>query len=1302
MYIILGAIIAGIVGFPELAHAMDTDYTVYNGFLPLFNSFQRLALITSDANFKSLYAVGIVVSIFIAGAMNAVKALNGKSSGLAWAMPVLAGITVYMAMFSGTGTIHLYDPVLNKTGDIGRVPVGIIAIARVTNSIEVGFVDMISTAGVPGSYDTNAGGIGFSMLAQTGSMQASDPDATSSLGNFVTDCVLFEISRPGTTLTWNEVATTSDLWGTTLVKAQNPAVFTQSALLGGSATCTDAFTSLKSYYANPANMASMKASMCSQAGFDTTAVGLAQCSAAFTSTTTLVAGSGDSPESYLAGSEVSEMFMDAIKSASPMQASALLANKAQTTGVMSGFAAAANLPYYKAVYTAAMFAFLPVIIIFVPTVKCGAAMSAIFGMFIMLTSWSIADATLNGIMMDYAVGYFQGVAASGKSLYYYLSFPNNATLTMSQFGYMRPMAMLLAGMVTAILTRSASALIAGTGTAMRDIKNKSETRAESLSDPNAKGAVLNGLLAGHAGMSNFAHHSSRDLMTAVEWGGEKIHGAKGFEESMGARAAAGGNAGMYGDMALKKESMNLAEAGQKTVAESQMLGAISGGAAVAGLNALKATGDPLQQAKMNSFNETMKKTESNEKYGDMVNDYARDHGLDPNNPQQRAKAFGEFAALDLATQDATSKVWGSDAKGYSQFLQDTQNMSKAERSSLVKTASDAGLSLPQFAGNKAMISALQDVGKIQATNPNAVLSQLDKNMTEGKFDAIKGDRAQIKAMSALTGKDQKDITAADMAGAKTTLGAWQKDPAGGEGNKKLEDMKTSMGPISAEDLKEMGRTGILGEAGKMDAWKHLQDVKGMDARQATEFMDTHKNLDNVAKLENFDAASQLMGDMAGKGDWAGMAKAYGQQDGMQERILSAKEAKALNAQMHKGGKNSNFNAKAGDQARFGYDASTKTLGMAISSGGGKSDHYNLDSKTSGKDWQKVDRDTSVIDKGIRSKIGNDFWSGNKKIHENTDLEVIDKGLRSKIGKQEWSGETRIDEHTNISTSADYVKVDRVLDAKKDAKLMQAMNAKLEQQHSTQKVLPGMTFQAMYDHSGNLSSWDIKEGGKSAITDLKETTTGDRSSTYDNEQNFHEGTNKTGTTTGDIKKVAKSMGADQQTADMLAAVGATADDVATGVLKYAAVGTKFNAENRKTKMRDADKLERKEEKSADKVERQEEKAADKAERMREKAVEEGRRALEKRQQQNQQGSSRAMQQKAKTDPLPKAHAKVSPNVKTATRPTPKPQQSGAPGGSGSAPHPAGANSTPVKPSSAPGKPSMPNTSAPKPRTPGKSM
>ena len=1204
MYIILGAIIAGIVGFPELAHAMDTDYTVYNGFLPLFNSFQRLALITSDANFKSLYAVGIVVSIFIAGAMNAVKALNGKSSGLAWAMPVLAGITVYMAMFSGTGTIHLYDPVLNKTGDIGGVPDGIIAMARVTNSIEVGFVDMISTAGVPGSYDTNAGGIGFSMLSQTGSMQASDPDATSSLGNFVTDCVLFEISRPGTTLTWNEVATTADLWGTTLAKAQNPAVFTQSALLGGSATCTDAYTSLKGYYTSPANMASMKATMCSQAGFDTTAVGLTQCSAIFTSTTTLVAGSGDSPETYLADAETSSMFMDAIKSASPLQASALLANKSQTSGVLSGFTAAANLPYYKAVYTAAMFAFLPVIIIFVPTVKCGAAMSAMFGIFIMLTSWSIADATLNGIMMDYAIGYFQGVAASGKSLYYYLSFPNNATLTMSQFGYMRPMAMLLAGMVTAILTKSASALIAGTGTAMRDIKNKSEQHAGTMTDATGKAAIMNSMMVGMKGLGNYANNDVHDLSRGALVAGAKEGGQSiGYANRMGSPGSAaqvGSQLGGYtgnSDRALADGYASMTDNQQKQKARDSVVkekeeSLYREGMSDSELGAKARVGMVDEKTGASLYN-GMSDADIGQKIRKDINERKAQATVGAGQTDQQQQDIARVkASKDMA--DGNIAVRGN------KWLQDNLGVDE-KRASEIMQKSAFSSSEAAFA-QKRGLAGIVEGASVAGRDPFKM--DQDGNVLRMESEGMVTDKnlPQVKKLYEMAGGDPSTVHA----------GQTYKGSAAPEGKGSfVVDQTANTKNVSTGEGKTLEQKGAFGAAMFTDQGgveHHLTSGKYTSTGDANGGFMNISGIENGKEVNYTGTGSKLEKDENGVFKSAHMDVATATSKSGRENkatlpasaILADKELfKKLPSELQKalpgfGDKMVDFN--------YTSAADGKGMGYASVSQGGDSKKQNFAMAQSG--WEKVQKAVTRVDEGKRIRKGDDIELGNKKIQEDIDLDVTDKGKRSKIMNETFTGDKWIDERTHISSDTNYRSIDRALDGVKDAKLIMATNAKLHAMGSDQHIEAGMFFSAKMDQNNNLVSWDIKKGGKTAISDLSETITGDRASHYNHEINQHEGFNKTGTVTGDIKRVAMGMGADKETADMFAAAGATFDDVATGVLKYAQPVSGVRADRlskSEAVRREAKADTRYDAGQAERAEQKIERAADKAEQKAEKAA-----------------------------------------------------------------------------------------------------
>ena len=608
MYLILGIIIAGITAFPDFANALEAEYIVYNGFTPLYNSFQKLALITSDTSFKSLYAVAIVVSIFISGALNAVNAMKqGKGSGIAWVLPLLAGIVVYSAMFSSSGTINLYDPVLNKTGVIPGVPDGIVAIVKVTNSIETGFVELISTSGIPGDYQRSAGGVGFNMAANAMNAPISNATATAAMSSYIKDCVLFEIARPGTTLSWNEILTSTDMWGTTLAKAQNYAIFTTNGLPGTisddppTATCNDSFTSLKLYYSNSANMADVKKKLCGQGGYDATADGLTKCSETFFNTTITGGTTGDTPEIFLAGAEVSRLFMDTLKSSSPTQAAALLTNKQQSGGVSAGFAMAAWIPHMKAVFTAAILALLPAIVIFIPTSICGRAMGLILGFFILIMVWGITDAVLNGIMMDYAVTYFP---EHSKNMNYYLSFPDNSTAVMSMFGYMRSSSLALASMVTMQLAKFGGAQLASLGASLTGTLSTNANTAASMATHDKKGAYLNSMLSGTSGLANHQAHSAGDLMKAGAF-----QAMSGTQASLGNYDGAKGDATKMRHPAAIQTARNIASSDQTSMVLATEAGHMEQAAQLnkqAGLNSASPTGNGVDEAGKNAFRDAQK------------------------------------------------------------------------------------------------------------------------------------------------------------------------------------------------------------------------------------------------------------------------------------------------------------------------------------------------------------------------------------------------------------------------------------------------------------------------------------------------------------------------------------------------------------------------------------------------------------------------------------------------------------------------------------------------------------------------
>ena len=71
--------------------------------------------------------------------------------------------------------------------------------AGILNKIERGLVEIVTTAGDPLDYQTQAGGKGFLGLAQLTSipLSAVDSNLDASLRRYIRDCVAYALMNPG-------------------------------------------------------------------------------------------------------------------------------------------------------------------------------------------------------------------------------------------------------------------------------------------------------------------------------------------------------------------------------------------------------------------------------------------------------------------------------------------------------------------------------------------------------------------------------------------------------------------------------------------------------------------------------------------------------------------------------------------------------------------------------------------------------------------------------------------------------------------------------------------------------------------------------------------------------------------------------------------------------------------------------------------------------------------------------------------------------------------------------------------------
>lgn len=492
------------------AMALDMEYYTYGGFNPITQAFNKIALIFSDSDYQGLLFVIMVLGL-IAGvtAWLARAATGARVIPLVWAVPVFFGAIIYLALFVPKGNITVYDPVLNRFQTIGQVPNAVVFTAGFLNKIERGMIDIIDTAAVPDAqYQTTAGGIGFKALESVKGSSPTDNYARTSMIRYIKDCVTFELVRPGTTLSLDDLRNNTTDFLVDLAKAVNPAIYTMYydsvSPEGTNVTCTTAWNNLQPIYANPANYDEAIKKVCSKAYFDpSNTVELNTCKTLLTSTLNFTTGTAVTPEKIIQQRQIAEIlysfyFQDDYETAVLMEGN----RKVTSTGLGIGLTMNEWIPIIRAVMTAIAIGVIPFLVLFLFTPVVGKAVSVMFGFFVFLTTWGITDAVIHGAAMDYANYAFEDMRQSNLGVYAMAAFPTISVKLLAMFGVIRSAGIMLASFFSMMLIRfggHALAMLAGN---LSRIVQSAGAQAGQLLTPEGSAAAMNqqvrsaGLLAG--------------------------------------------------------------------------------------------------------------------------------------------------------------------------------------------------------------------------------------------------------------------------------------------------------------------------------------------------------------------------------------------------------------------------------------------------------------------------------------------------------------------------------------------------------------------------------------------------------------------------------------------------------------------------------------------------------------------------------------------------------------------------------------------------------------------------------------
>ena len=525
--------------------ALEMEYYTYNGFEPIVTAFQRVALIFGHNEYATIFFIAIVLAILFGGLSMVIRAVGGKMSPAAWLVPIAMGFVIYAAMIIPKGTLYIYDPVKNRNQAVGGIPDGIIFVAGSLNKIERAFVEIVEAAGPPKGYQSQAGGLGFDMLYSLGTKGVTllDKNMHGSLKQYVHDCVLFELNRPGTTLRINDFANNTD-FRSLFSQAQNPSVFTVFYDDTGDHTmsCDAAWMSIEAGLADASFTTSIN-TRCAEAGFDpTNAAEMNQCREGLENIVNLFTGGSYDSATIHRQMLMGQTMNDVLLESSPSVAATVLASRNAGSSMLgSGMMANQWLPIIRAVVTAIAICLIPMMVIFIPTPLVWKALSVILGFFIWITSWGIIDAMIHSIGMDLGLKALYEVGQYQLGLTAITNFSTGGLKALAMFAAIRWSGLMLATVISGILIKfGGTALAHFAGQMTATASHAGADAGKAVNTPEGMSKEISALEAAPPVMAN-AHSFSYQQRTSArtaETMGKTIGGLSALDTFGGIDGAA--------------------------------------------------------------------------------------------------------------------------------------------------------------------------------------------------------------------------------------------------------------------------------------------------------------------------------------------------------------------------------------------------------------------------------------------------------------------------------------------------------------------------------------------------------------------------------------------------------------------------------------------------------------------------------------------------------------------------------------------------------------------------------------------
>jgi len=565
---------------PMPAFALDMDFYTYDGFQETVDAFTRLALVMSDSGFTGFAFTFAIAGIVMGGLFFAAKAHMGQANNpIGWFIPILFGMCIYKGLVMPTGTMYIYDPVINANQAVGGVPDIVTFLAGGLNELERDIVTVVDT-GSANPYGNTGGMIQFNLLMASMGSQPDDVDLGRSIAQYYTDCGTFSIGTNYQGVSVQELMRTSQDLYTTFAKFANPALYTtyyadtndQGTTMTCAADWTNNLSPLLSSTSQP-GMQTMENEICGKAGFNVTqSAQVAACDTQIATIPALLGVTGGSSLSFLRSVALAQSITTAMQSGQYSLAQSQIMNR-QVMVESMGSAQAMNewIPKLRAFMTALVVGLLPLCCLFLMTPLAWKAFALIAGLFFWLFFWGISDAIASQMANDAAVNAFAQIAHYNLGFDAIINSPEGAVKALGIFGKAR-------GMALTVSTVLSGGLMAFGGLGLsnlsqnwqKDVESKGENAGRTAYLPENRGAFMDSVASGVAKEANI----DRNGMANVA-GGQLMsmnRSAASFRELSVNRSLAGDS----GPMGLS-DTMGAIEAGRMSGEASGTVSATKAG-----------------------------------------------------------------------------------------------------------------------------------------------------------------------------------------------------------------------------------------------------------------------------------------------------------------------------------------------------------------------------------------------------------------------------------------------------------------------------------------------------------------------------------------------------------------------------------------------------------------------------------------------------------------------------------------------------------------------------------------------------